>query len=188
MFSRAAVAARHRQVARPSWPGCVSSPPSRGGAPTRRQSASARAHSDVRSAMAKRGLRSAVGRQTRKPATLTAVVLSRRALPLPIPGRVTDAASGQPLVRVTVALLDSSAANARANGFALSNLPPLTTVPPGPPSPLNVFDRQSGRQPRGSVRRPERHRAGPRVRGDAAAAGLTDGLRVPTRLGSSARW
>jgi hypothetical protein len=44
-----------------------------------------------------------------------------------------------------VALLVASGGSLQAtvqvtNGFALSNLPPLTTVPPGPASSLNVFN------------------------------------------------
>src|SRR4026209_2952868 len=44
-----------------------------------------------------------------------------------------------------VALLVATGASLQASvqattGFALSNLPPLTTVPPAPASPLNVFN------------------------------------------------
>jgi hypothetical protein len=59
-----------------------------------------------------RPTRSVVRRQLTRPPTLT-VSLSRTLLPLPIPGRVTDASSGHPIVGAAVALLESTAANAR---------------------------------------------------------------------------
>jgi hypothetical protein len=51
-----------------------------------------------------------------------------------------------------VALLVATGASLQASvqattGFALSNLPPLTTVPPAPASPLNVFNGLPASQP-----------------------------------------
>jgi tetratricopeptide (TPR) repeat protein len=102
-----------------------------------------------------RSRRSTVRRQTRDSPTLTAVAL-RRALPLPIQGRVTDAASGQPQVRATVALLDSPEATARVLGQAVTDrrgqfevavpmpAPTATVAVPPAPRTLKGFVRVTG--------------------------------------------
>src|SRR5687768_2675859 len=106
--------------------------------------------------------RSTARRATRGPATLMAAALTRRIQPLALPGRVTDASSGQPLVRVKVSVLDSSAANARVLAEAVTDrrghfeialaIPSAPGTPAGvPPAPrtLKGFVRVTG--PAGDV-------------------------------------
>ena len=105
----------------------------------------------------KQAKRSTARRAPRRSATLTAAALTRRVQPLALPGRVTDASSGQPLVGVRVSLLDSSAATARVLAEAVTDrrgqfeaavaMPRAPRTPAGaPPAPatLKGFVRVTG--------------------------------------------